>query len=285
MKYAIIVPAHNEEAHLPRLVESLLQQEALPEEIVLVDDNSSDTTPRIMKKFAAKHSFIRWVSHASFKEHRPGSKVVEAFNYGLKHLKAKVDVLVKLDADLELPPAYFSQIIPYFQSSKLGIAGGYCYEKNDQGKWELNHPMHWDHVRGGFKAYRKDCFKAIGGLRPAMGWDTVDELLAQYYGYEVKAIKSLHVRHHRPLGERYTSKAAIEQGKAFYQMRYGVLWSVLATVKGGWKKKSFFWFYHCLMGFVHAQQQALHYMVSPEEGKFIRTYRLKHLFKSMKKPS
>ena len=40
MKFAVIVPAHNEEANLPRLFESL-QTQKLPDEIVLVDDNSS----------------------------------------------------------------------------------------------------------------------------------------------------------------------------------------------------------------------------------------------------
>ena len=43
--------------------------------------------------------------------------------------------------------------------------------------WQLNHPMNKDHVRGAFKAYIKNCFKAIGGLKKAMGWDTIDELL------------------------------------------------------------------------------------------------------------
>jgi hypothetical protein len=30
---------------------------------------------------------------------------------------------------------------------------------------------------GALKAYRKETFKEIGGLKAQMGWDTVDELL------------------------------------------------------------------------------------------------------------
>jgi len=42
-----------------------------------------------------------------------------------------------------------------------------------------------DHLRGALKSYRKECFDAIGGLKSSMGWDTVDELLAQYHGWKI----------------------------------------------------------------------------------------------------
>jgi hypothetical protein len=29
------------------------------------------------------------------------------------------------------------------------------------------------------------CFKQMGGLKAAMGWDTVDELLSTFYGWVV----------------------------------------------------------------------------------------------------
>lgn len=283
MKFAVIVPAHNEEAFLPRLFESLVRQHRLPDKLILVDDNSSDNTAKLMEEMAHKHAFVEWVSTASRQQHQPGAKVVEAFNYGLQFLKTKVEVLIKLDADLELPPSYFSKVIACFKTKSVGIAGGYCYEKNKAGKWVLNHPMNRDHVRGAFKAYRMACFKSMGGLRPAMGWDTVDELLARHNGYEVVALTDLKVRHHRPLGKRYTPLAAREQGKAFYQMRYGLFWSGAAIVKNGWKKKSVVWMVYCLQGYFRAKQSQLGYMVNEAEGKFIRSYRRAQLLKRIKK--
>ena len=282
MKFAVIVPAHNEEANLPRLFESLLNQKQLPDEIVLVDDNSSDNSAMLMEKYADKYAFVQWVRTISTQGHRPGAKVIDAFNHGLQFVKTEVEVLVKLDADLELPPTYFSQIIACFQTPSVGIAGGYCYEKNKQGEWTLNHPMHSTHVRGAFKAYRMDCFKAIGGLRAAMGWDTVDELLARYYGFEVLTIEHLKVLHHRPLGKRYTPEAAREQGKAFYQMRYGLFWSLAAILKGGWQKKSIIWMLNCLRGYLSAKNKNIKYIVNEAEGKFIRTFRRAQAFKTNK---
>ena len=148
--------------------------------------NSIDGTEEIMRKFSKRHSFIRYVNRVSSANHQPGSKVIRAFEQGLDALTVPYNVLVKLDADLLLPPNYFSILLELFKEERVGIAGGFCVEQNKQGQWELNHPMGKDHVRGAFKAYHSDCFVAIGGLRPYMGWDTVDELLARFHGFTVR---------------------------------------------------------------------------------------------------
>jgi hypothetical protein len=58
------------------------------------------------------------------------------------------------------------------------------YRKN--GEWILENLTDKDHIRGAFKAYRKACFKQMGGLK--VGWDTVDELLSTFYGWKVLTI-------------------------------------------------------------------------------------------------
>ena len=69
----------------------------------------------------------------------------------------------------------------HFQSDDtIGMAGGFAYiNKNDN--WILENLTDKDHIRGAFKAYRKATFIQIGGLKSAMGWDTVDELLCKFY--------------------------------------------------------------------------------------------------------
>jgi len=53
-----------------------------------------------------------------------------------------------------------------------------------------------DHIRGAFKAYRKEkAFLQIGGLKPAMGWDTVDELLCKFYHWKIVTDASFQVKH------------------------------------------------------------------------------------------
>ena len=133
MNYSVIVPAHNEADFLPGLLDSLCTQDHLPNEVVLVNDNSTDKTEEIIQDYAKKHLFVRYVNRISSAEHQPGTKVVRAFQYGLKALKEPYTVLVKLDADLLLPPNYFSTLLTLFQQEKVGIAGGFCVEQNAAG--------------------------------------------------------------------------------------------------------------------------------------------------------
>ena len=79
------------------------------------------------------------------------------------------------------------------------MASGFCYiEKSNN--WILENLTRRDHIRGGLKAYRKDCFTEIGKLKSSMGWDTVDELLAKYYKWDILTDDSLHVKHLKPTG-------------------------------------------------------------------------------------
>lgn len=60
-KISIVVPAHNEEENLPALMESLIRLRAkLPDsEIILVDDHSNDSTPKMVDDFEKKYKFVR----------------------------------------------------------------------------------------------------------------------------------------------------------------------------------------------------------------------------------
>ncbi|WP_224488997.1 glycosyltransferase family 2 protein [Robertkochia flava] len=276
LKYSVIIPAHNEEQYLRLTLNSLLEQTVLPQEVIVVDDNSSDNTPAIICEFSEKHPIIKPVRRTSANQHLPGSKVVGTFNEGLPLLSKAYDVIVKLDADLILPPDYFQTILRVFQEHpEAGIAGGFAWEQDTHGAWRLNHPMNTDHVRGAFKSYSRACFTKIGGLRTAMGWDTVDELLARYYGFSVITIPELKVKHLRPTGKSYNPRAKRLQGEAMYLMRYGWILAAIASLKMAVKQGKYQTFIHNLQGFAGARKKSLPPIVNQEEGRFIRTYRWK----------
>jgi glycosyltransferase involved in cell wall biosynthesis len=278
MNYYIIIPAHNEEAFLALTLQSVLAQTLLPKKVVVVNDNSTDKTGSILDDFHRKHPMIRRLTIASSGLHMPGSKVVNAFNHGLQLLDSEYDFLVKLDADIILPDTYFETIARIFQSDpNVGIAGGFAYEREAGGKWELNHPMAKDHVRGAFKSYTKKCFEAIGGLKLAMGWDTMDELLARFHGFGIVTDTGLRVKHLRPIGHAYNKKAKLLQGKAMYTMRYGFWITSIASLKMAAKQKKPVAFLHNLEGFLRAGKEKVPYQVSPEEGAFIRELRWKNI--------
>jgi glycosyltransferase involved in cell wall biosynthesis len=276
LNYYIVIPAHNEETFLAKTLQSVALQTLQPKKVIIVNDNSTDSTENIIDQFVHNHNIFEKLNISSSQEHMPGSKVINAFNKGMKLLDGAFDFIVKLDADLILPTHYFEKIALVFKNDpKVGLTGGFVYEENSNGNWELNHPMSMNHVRGAFKAYSKDCFKAIGGLKCAMGWDTVDELLIQYHGYELKTINSLKVKHLRPTGKAYNAKSKLLQGKAMYAMDYGFLLTLVASIKMAFKQKRILALYHNMKGFIKSRKKRLPKMVTKDEGYFIRNLRWK----------
>lgn len=284
MNYYIVIPAHNEEKFISLTLQSLVNQTVLPNKIVVVNDNSSDETANIVLKFAKEYPFIDLIEKSSELIHLPGSKVIQAFHKGFESLDEEYDIIVKADADLIFPLNYFETIIKHFQSnSKIGMAGGFCYiEKNND--WILENLTDKDHIRGALKAYRKETFKQIGGLKPAMGWDTVDELLCRFYGWKVVTDTSLKVKHLKPTGANYNKTARYKQGEAFYTLGYGFFITAIASAKLATMKKKPFLFLDYMKGFWKAKSAKTPLLVTKEQAKFIRNYRLQKieskLFKS-----
>ncbi|HEY0091419.1 MAG TPA: glycosyltransferase family 2 protein [Flavobacterium sp.] len=283
MKYYIIIPAHNEEAFIGLTLQSVISQTVQPKRVIVVDDNSTDKTSEIVNTFAAKNPFITLIKTTSEAIHLPGSKVILAFNKGLDVLDNNYDVIVKLDADLILPENYFETVMDIFaKDPTVGMAGGFAYiERNEE--WILENLTDKDHIRGAFKAYRKKCFKDIGGLKPAMGWDTVDELLAKYHGWKVVTDASLTVKHLKPTGANYNKAARYKQGEAFYSLGYGFWITAIASAKLSMMKRRPLLFLDYVFGYFKASSAGKPKLVTPEEAKFIRKYRLSRMTKKLRR--
>ena len=277
MKYYLIIPAHNEADFIRLTLESLVSQTVLASKIVVVNDNSTDATAEIVSDFAKEYPFISLVNKTSEAIHLPGSKVIQAFHKGFETIDDDYDIIVKLDADLILPLNYFETIIHHFQSDDtVGMAGGFAYiEKN--GEWILENLTDKDHIRGAFKAYRKACFIDIGGLKPEMGWDTVDELLAKYYHWNVKTDTSLIVKHLKPTGANYNKTARFKQGEAFYSLGYGFWITAVSSAKLAFMKKKPLLFLDYMQGFWKAKNAKKPLLVSEKQAEFIRNYRLQKM--------
>ena len=277
MNYYIIIPAHNEEQFIALTLQSIEAQTILPKRIVVVDDNSTDTTAAIVASFIKNNSTISMVKSTSEAMHLPGSKVILAFQKGLETLDQNYDFIVKLDADLILPNTYFETIISHFKkNATIGMSGGFAYiEKN--GNWILENLTDKNHIRGAFKAYRKECFIQIGGLKPAMGWDTVDELLAKFYGWKVVTDVTLKVKHLKPTGANYNKIARFKQGEAFYSLGYGFLITAIASAKLASMKRRPLLFLDYLSGFWKAKSAKKPLLVTEEQAQFIRKYRLQKM--------
>jgi len=278
MRIYIVIPAHNEEEFLHQTLESLAEQTFFPQKVIVVNDASKDGTLELANSFSKKHPWLKVVSTKSEPVHRPGAKVIRAFNEGLRRLDEDFDILMKLDADILLPKNYLETITHHFKSNpKIGMTAGFaCVEK--EGQWVVENLTDTDHIRGALKAYRKECFTAIGGLQEAMGWDTLDEILVRYFGWEIKTDIRLLAKHLKPTGERYQTKSGSLQGEVFYRLHYGLFLTKIAVLKLAWRKKSMVYFFNAIRGYFSAWISNQPKLLTQDQGKFHRKYRWKKIY-------
>src|ERR1700733_11164237 len=105
MRLAVVACFLDEEVYLPRFLASLAAQERTPDRLLLVDDGSSDESLRLAEKFAAAHPHARALSRPRRPPQRDRlvtAAVVEAFCWGVEQLDLDWEIVVKMDADLEL---------------------------------------------------------------------------------------------------------------------------------------------------------------------------------------
>jgi glycosyltransferase involved in cell wall biosynthesis len=271
------MPAHNEASNIISCLQSFAGQSRVPEELRVVDDNSTDGTAALVAEFAKTHPWVKVITRHSSRDHLPGEKVVKAFTYGLGTDWEAFDYIGKFDADLILPPTYFEEVLNAFgRKPNLGVCSGVLYIERE-GEWVYEAISHPSHVRGPLKLYSRACFKAIGGLRPFIGWDAADVLLARYQGFEVATLPDLTVKHLRPTGAGYSARNARFQGKALYHLNYGWLLSLIAAGKMGFKRgnPSLPWF--AMKSYFQAFRSRAPRMLSTEEARFARSWRWKQM--------
>ena len=281
MKITIIIPVYNEQAHIEHMLGSLVGQTIKPSQVIIVDDNSTDNTPSIIKKYVDTYPWITAVNTHKTSKHSPGAKVIEAFYKGYEKCDLDAQLIGKFDADIILPSNYLEKMIGIFASDNLvGMASGNLYIKK-RDAWIFENISEKTKVRGPIKLYKKECFEAIGGLKKSIGWDTVDGLLAAFHGWKIKTDPLLHVKHLKATGNAYTSGAKHKQGEAFYKMRYSKTLTRIAALKLAVSKKDPLFYLHCMQGYNISKKQKQPFIVSKQEGEFIRNFRWKAIKKKI----
>ncbi len=276
MNYVIVIPAYNEAEFLPRTIEAIVQQALRPAQLIIVNDGSTDRTGAIIDDFARRYPWILPVHSYEDKGYSGGAKIIQAFYRGYHAITlTNYDFIVKMDADLEVEPNYFTTIVKQFtQNPKLGLVGGKLLTEKD-GMWIYENISDRDHVKGAYKAWRKAAFEEMGGLKHTIGWDTLDEILLQYYGWQVLVDESLPVKHYRPLGTKTgLVRVRVRIGYSFYRMRYGFWISLISAAKTAFRNKPYLLSGLAVMwGFFEAWWRGDEFAVNEAEGKFIRQFR------------
>lgn len=273
MKFLIIIPAHNEENNLPFTLDSLQQQSFKDFKVVVVNDGSTDKTSEVIKKYTDQDSRFETINLEK-SLHQPGSKVVAAFKKGLQTQDLnQFDIICKFDSDIILTENYLQTVADSFiKNPDYGLVGGLLYvEKNGEWVYEGNSNKH--HVRGPMKAYRKECFLQIGGLRETLGWDNIDAILLQNLGWKEIVLPDLHVKLIKVKGADYTIKPADYYGRYFYFLGLNRFLTYVAAAKEAAKIKSPSFWVQIISSYEKCKSQNLELKISKDEQKVINEQR------------
>lgn len=115
LSVSLVIPAYNDERYLKAALDSVANQTVMPDEVIVVDNNSTDSTATIAKSYP----FVRLI-----KEKQQG--VGFASHRGF--LAAKSELIARIDADSVLEANWTEAAIKYFEHhDKIAAITGKCY--------------------------------------------------------------------------------------------------------------------------------------------------------------
>jgi biofilm PGA synthesis N-glycosyltransferase PgaC len=236
LTYALVTPARNERANLPRLAAAVRAQQHLPAAWMIVDDGSDDGTRELALELAAAEPWIHLVDAAAkragtLEQGKREGRDLLAFRLGVEALPGRTDIVMKVDADVAFAPGYCAELMRRFEAQPdLGMASGACHELED-GRW-VRRRIVQSTVWGATRAYRWECLPAVMDLEPRLGWDGLDELRAHRMGYRTDGFTDIGFEHHRPEHAREPGRwrAHVAQGRASWYMGYRPSYLALRTL-------------------------------------------------------
>lgn len=232
-KVSVIIPFHNAEKTLSLCLNAVCRQSAAQDEIILVDNHSSDGSKEIANSFikAFRHLRISYVS-----EMVPGPSA--ARNTGANI--ARGEWLIFTDSDCIPSPTWISDYLPHFSDARLGAVAG-CIQPYPPSTLvqkaislftlppnvkEIIHSG--SNLTEGFYptanlAVKREIFDHVGGFNETLRFGEDHELCHKIYsaGHSIKAIETAVVEHIH----RSTLKGLLKQAFGFgsshpYELRY-----------------------------------------------------------------
>lgn len=175
LKVSIIIPCRDEERHIDKCLNSLLENNYPRNliEIFVIDGISEDNTREITKRYIEKYPFIKLIDN--YKKTVPA-----ALNIGIK--EARGDIIIRIDAHSTYSSNYIEKLVLWIRESKADNVGGILITKsgaetviaqaialslshpfgvgNGLFRIGIKEPKYVDTVP--FGAYRREVFNKIG---------------------------------------------------------------------------------------------------------------------------
>jgi glycosyltransferase involved in cell wall biosynthesis len=185
---SVVIPCYNEEENVPTLlrrVEAALTLTGKPFEVIIVDDGSTDSTPRLLAEAMAVKPWLRVIRMA-----KNGGQSA-AFEAGFE--AARGEVIATIDADLQNDPEEIPRLLPMLDEQKVDMITGWRKDRQDTPfrRWQsrqANRIRNWisketvNDSASSLKLYRAH---AIKGLRLFNGAHRFFPTLVKMRGYTV----------------------------------------------------------------------------------------------------
>jgi glycosyltransferase involved in cell wall biosynthesis len=223
---SVIIPTLNEEAYLPKLLESLAKQTVNDFEVIVSDGPSKDKTRVVAKSFADQLPAFTLVTnqHAGLPVQR---------NDGAK--KARGEWFIFIDADSVLLPYAIERILIFIHSNQPTIFTTWFRPDSEvngdailtlfmnfemEGSLVLKRP----HAPGPLAAVRKDAYRAVGGYDESLNWLEDLDFSTRLYkaGYHMSILReTLGVWSLRRFRKQGTLKVAQTYVRGVLQVLFG----------------------------------------------------------------
>lgn len=214
-RYCLITPVRDEARYAARTLEAVARQSVLPARWILIDDGSTDQTPRILADYAARYPWMTVLPREDRGYRKLGGGVIDAFYFGYDRINPlEYDYICKFDLDLDLPPTYFEQVMDRMEADpRLGTASGKPWFRNPPDDQPTPFPITEasglihevcgdENSVGMIKFYRTQCFQEIGGFVRELMWDGIDGHRCRMLGWIAASWDDPQLRFHhlRPMG-------------------------------------------------------------------------------------
>ena len=177
-QFSIIICTYNRAEILGKCLQSIAEQTIVPSffEVIIVDNNSTDGTSKIMKPFTSKYANFRSIIE-------PKQGLSHARNRGCK--EAKTDWVIYIDDDAIISPGYLKRVLLLINNYDFDCFGGmfYAWYLYGKPKWLPKEFGSMTFLRegiglidgssgwlcGGNFAFKKEVLQTVGGFDPDFG--------------------------------------------------------------------------------------------------------------------
>ncbi len=141
IRVSTVIPAYNAERYLRPAIDSVLAQMGVANEVIVVDDGSTDSTPAILKEYADRIRVVR----------QTNSGLSAARNAGIAESRAEYVAILDAD-DIWLPEKLSKQL------SLLDANPQYAMVHSRTYSWDAETDERTDFVKANQSLYQDDCF-------------------------------------------------------------------------------------------------------------------------------